>query len=245
MKVSLSQIKAWFKKGMYPTESQFDNTFDSFWHKDDVLPLSAIQNLTQVLNDKANVALLNTKADADHNHDDAYAAKIHTHDQYLTGHQDISGKADKVVDAVAGDLAALDDEGNLTDSGKKVTDFADADHNHDDAYAAKTHTHDQYITEHQDISGKQDKLDESLTTNDKTTTGAINELNENSASLEERIAAIETLINQSWIIENSDDYTWVTPMTSTIQENEDGTVSLVLQEMEIEENEDGTVSLII
>ena len=32
MKVSLSQIKSWFKKGMYPTESQFANTFDSFWH---------------------------------------------------------------------------------------------------------------------------------------------------------------------------------------------------------------------
>ena len=53
MKVSLSQIKSWFKKGMYPTESQFANTFDSFWHKDDTLPLSAIQNLMQILNGKA------------------------------------------------------------------------------------------------------------------------------------------------------------------------------------------------
>ena len=61
MKVTLSQIKSWFKKGMYPTESQFANTFDSFWHKDDTLPLSAIQNLMQILNDKASVQLVNTK----------------------------------------------------------------------------------------------------------------------------------------------------------------------------------------
>lgn len=63
MKVSLSQIKSWFKKGMYPTESQFANTFDSFWHKDDTLPLSAIQNLMQILNDKASVQLVSGKQD--------------------------------------------------------------------------------------------------------------------------------------------------------------------------------------
>ena len=38
---------------------------------------------------------------------------------------DISGKADKVIDAVAGNLAGLDETGNLTDSGYKPTDFAD------------------------------------------------------------------------------------------------------------------------
>lgn len=37
---------------------------------------------------------------------------------------DISGKADKVNGAAAGNLATLDNTGNLTDSGKKVADFA-------------------------------------------------------------------------------------------------------------------------
>ena len=83
MKVSLSQIKSWFKKGMYPTESQFANTFDSFWHKDDTLPLSAIQNLMQVLNDKASVSTLDSKADLNHEHEG-----------YLRL-QDIVGKQDK------------------------------------------------------------------------------------------------------------------------------------------------------
>ena len=53
---------------------------------------------------------------------------------------------------------------------------ADANHNHDAAYAAKNHEHSQYLTQHQDISHKQDKTDNSLLTTAKTIIGAINEL---------------------------------------------------------------------
>ena len=45
-------------------------------------------------------------------------------------------KADKVEDAVEGNLAALDSEGNLIDSGKSADDFADEEH---------THTYDEVI----------------------------------------------------------------------------------------------------
>lgn len=50
---------------------------------------------------------------------------------YLTSHQDISGKADKVGSATSGNFAALDGNGNLTDSG---------------------HKHSDYLTSHQDLS---------------------------------------------------------------------------------------------
>lgn len=50
---------------------------------------------------------------------------------------DPTGKADKVQNAVAGNFAGLDANGNLTDSGKKPSDF---------------------LTQHQDISGKADKV---------------------------------------------------------------------------------------
>ena len=40
---------------------------------------------------------------------------------------DISGKADKVTGATTGNLATLDGEGNLTDSGKKPADFVAAE----------------------------------------------------------------------------------------------------------------------
>jgi hypothetical protein len=41
----------------------------------------------------------------------------------LQEHQNISGKADKVTGATAGNFAGLDANGNLTDSGKKAADF--------------------------------------------------------------------------------------------------------------------------
>lgn len=49
----------------------------------------------------------------------------------------ISGKADKLVGGTTGNLASIDDDGNIADSGKKASDF---------------------LTEHQDISGKSDKV---------------------------------------------------------------------------------------
>ena len=47
-------------------------------------------------------------------------------DSAIQQHQDISGKADKVPSATNGNLAGLDANGNLTDSGKKAADFATA-----------------------------------------------------------------------------------------------------------------------
>lgn len=41
----------------------------------------------------------------------------------LTTHQDISGKADKVTNAINGNFASLNASGNLVDSGKKASDF--------------------------------------------------------------------------------------------------------------------------
>ena len=52
--------------------------------------------------------------------DDLGTSPTHTHSQYLTAHQDISGKADKVANAVSGDIAKLDANGNLVDGGNTV-----------------------------------------------------------------------------------------------------------------------------
>lgn len=54
-------------------------------------------------------------------------------DEVLTEHQDMSGKADKVQDAVSGNFAGLDAEGNLTDSGKAASDFVAAENFRADA----------------------------------------------------------------------------------------------------------------
>lgn len=56
--------------------------------------------------------------------------------------EEFNAKADKVVGATEGNFAGLDKDGNLTDSGKKAADFADANHNHDGVYATADHNHD-------------------------------------------------------------------------------------------------------
>ena len=53
-------------------------------------------------------------------------ASLDKADSALQEHQDISGKADKVTGATEGNFAAFDANGNLTDSGKKATDFQPA-----------------------------------------------------------------------------------------------------------------------
>ena len=63
------------------------------------------------------VKLLNGDLNGKSYTDGIAAASAHTHSQYLTSHQNISGKADKVSGSVNGLLAALDANGNLASSG--------------------------------------------------------------------------------------------------------------------------------
>ena len=64
-------------------------------------------------------------------------------------------KADKVEGAVEGNLAGLDGEGNLTDSGKKPADFAQADHYHGDIYYQDNDGHGHvYTTSSEDDGGE-------------------------------------------------------------------------------------------
>ena len=97
---------------------------------------------------------------------------------FLTSHQDVSGKADKVSSPTSGNFAALDANGNLTDSGKKAADFltshqditgkadkvSGATNGNFAALDANGNLKDSgkkaadFLTQHQDISGKQDKI---------------------------------------------------------------------------------------
>lgn len=55
-KTSIVQLKAWFKAGMIPKESHFSDLIDSFFHKDDNIPISVITGLPETLNSKAPVS---------------------------------------------------------------------------------------------------------------------------------------------------------------------------------------------
>ena len=50
---TLNTIKNWFKTGAKPTQSQFWATWDSFWHKEDLIPASSIENLDEMFDEKA------------------------------------------------------------------------------------------------------------------------------------------------------------------------------------------------
>lgn len=54
--ININTIKSWFVTGAKPVQTQFASWLDSFWHKEETLPISSITNLQNVLNQKADIA---------------------------------------------------------------------------------------------------------------------------------------------------------------------------------------------
>ena len=223
MKVSLSQIKSWFKKGMYPTESQFANTFDSFWHKDDTLPLSAIQNLMQILNDKASVQLVSGKQDktdttlqtADKtvvgaiNEVNTKTSNIEReigNEDLLSDHaQSIKGaiaeintwrgNASQDIEHLVGDMPFKQDKTDTTlqTADKTVVDAINE-------VNTKTSNIEREVG---DMPFKQDKTDTTLQTADKTVVGAINEVNTKTSNIEREIGNEDLLSDHAQSIKGA------------------------------------------
>jgi hypothetical protein len=53
MAADKNTLKNWFRTDLKPTQAQFWAWIDSFWHKDELIPQSAIADLTTILNAKA------------------------------------------------------------------------------------------------------------------------------------------------------------------------------------------------
>lgn len=68
-KQSLNTIKNWFKTTFKPTQGQFWDAWDSFWHKDDKIPASSIENLEERFNEKADNDALQSHLFDDDAHD--------------------------------------------------------------------------------------------------------------------------------------------------------------------------------
>jgi hypothetical protein len=47
---NLTTIKNLFKTGLKPTQQQFWDTWDSFWHKDEMIPIAKIEGIDAVFN---------------------------------------------------------------------------------------------------------------------------------------------------------------------------------------------------
>lgn len=98
------------------------------------------------------------------------------YDSEWAAEQDISGKADKVSGGTSGNFAALDNTGNLVDSGHKHSDYVTDISGKADKVSSATsgnfaaldsggnltdsgHKHGDYLTQHQDVSGKVNQSD--------------------------------------------------------------------------------------
>lgn len=81
-KQSLNNIKNWFKTGLIPTQNQFWDTWDSFWHKDDQIPTSSIQGIDSLLDSKAEKADFQAHLVDENAHSDLFKkAKIYQNEE--------------------------------------------------------------------------------------------------------------------------------------------------------------------
>ncbi|RQO66844.1 hypothetical protein DBR40_21565 [Pedobacter sp. KBW01] len=67
-KQTLNTIKNWFKTGLKPTQQQFWDSWDSFWHKDQVIPSSSVENLDARFDEKADDDAFQNHLTDDHAH---------------------------------------------------------------------------------------------------------------------------------------------------------------------------------
>ena len=115
---SIAQLKAWFKRGLYPTQEQFHDWLDSFLHKEDKIAPSSVEGLTEQLNGKypdADGKLLEQKTAE-------LESQLNTHEQYSeekfgTIYDRLEEldetKIDKAVIGQPGGVAELDDTGHV------------------------------------------------------------------------------------------------------------------------------------
>lgn len=115
---SIAQLKAWFKRGLYPTQEQFHDWLDSFLHKEDKIEPSSVEGLTDQLNGKypdADGKLLEQKTAE-------LEDQLNTHEQYSeekfgTIYDRLEEldeeKIDKAVIGQPGGVAELDDTGHV------------------------------------------------------------------------------------------------------------------------------------
>jgi hypothetical protein len=73
--VNLNTIKNWFKTSLKPTQQQFWDTWDSFRHKSEKVPIAEVEGINELLQAKASKEVLETHL-TDENAHSALFAKI-------------------------------------------------------------------------------------------------------------------------------------------------------------------------
>lgn len=130
---SITTLKSWFQRGMYPLASQFADWMDSYWHKEDAIPLTSVDELPEHLNAKYNAAdgqQLETRVEAyetaldEHKTDDA--AEI---EKIYKTFEELDDDIERVDKRVADETARLDNQkvDKIDGKGLSTEDFTTAD----------------------------------------------------------------------------------------------------------------------
>lgn len=90
-------LKSWFKRGLKPLEAQFHAWMDSYWHKDDKIPVASVNNLADVLNKKA----------------ESKSLEAHVQDMTIHKTQSEQQKLDNLADNPGATYATKDDISNF------------------------------------------------------------------------------------------------------------------------------------
>ncbi|MWB96764.1 hypothetical protein GON26_20575 [Flavobacterium sp. GA093] len=91
MATNLNTILSWFKTGLKPTQAQFWASWQSFWHKDELIPQNNIADLALTLNAKAEKSQLEGHMSDDQAHAALFDQKtdeldFHTHVSNFESH---------------------------------------------------------------------------------------------------------------------------------------------------------------
>ena len=73
--IPLNTILSWFQTGDFPTQEQFQNSWSSFWHKGEQIPLGMIENLDVFMQNTASAEALENHINSSTAHYDYLAAK--------------------------------------------------------------------------------------------------------------------------------------------------------------------------
>ncbi|MEM0575153.1 hypothetical protein [Flavobacterium polysaccharolyticum] len=72
---TLNTIKDWFKTGLKPSQTQFWDTWDSFRHKNDKVPVAEVEGLDEIIDSKADKMILDNHLTDDAAHADLFNDK--------------------------------------------------------------------------------------------------------------------------------------------------------------------------
>lgn len=106
MATDKNTIKAWFRNKLKPTQEQFWAWLDSYWHKDEKIPVSVISGLNDLLSSSATVESL----EALRKQVELLHQLLQSNDANLDGLQEIVNFNKQVLDALAiSNIAGLQD----------------------------------------------------------------------------------------------------------------------------------------